>query len=126
VRRSLKNVAAGKRWPACGTRDGSSDCFVKIAPVVAAYAGTPEMLDRVADVVRITQNNRITVAYAQAAARVLERIILDGVSGAEAVRSTIDSLYEDRRTDGAAQIAEEMESTSQLAGNLRARVLATD
>ena len=55
-------VASGKSWPDCGTRDGSSDCIVKIVPVVAAFAGRPELLDRVAEVVRITQNNATTVA----------------------------------------------------------------
>lgn len=111
----LRNVAAGRQWPACGTRDGSSDCFVKIAPVVAAYAGTPELLERVADVVRVTQNNRVTVAYAQAAARILENLVLRGTSGADAVHAAADALCNDACADGAAQIADELEAAAALA-----------
>ena len=52
----LGNVRSGRSWP----RTGTADCrptFVKIVPVVAAYAGTA-MLARVADVVRVTQTMR--------------------------------------------------------------------
>ena len=114
----LRNVTSGKSWPACGTRDGSSDCFVKIVPVVAAYAGSPEMLARVADVVRVTQNNRITVAYAQTAARVLEQLILDGSSsGMDAVRSVGHALCADHTAAGGAQISEELEATAAIASH---------
>ncbi len=111
----LANVRQGKRWPATGTRDGSSDCFVKIVPVVAAYAGTAELLERVADVVRVTQNNRITVAYAQAAARVLEQLIMKGMSGADAVQAATDALHADARADGAQQLGDELEAAAHLA-----------
>ena len=117
----LSNVRSGKAWPATGTRDGSSDCFVKIVPVVAAFAGKPELLDRVADVVRVTQNNRVTVAYAQAAARVLESLILHGAatSGAAAVRAAAQAMLSDASiaADGGQQIGEELEATAQLAAD---------
>ena len=114
----LRNVESGKGWPACGTRDGSSDCFVKIVPVVAAYAGCAEMLDRVAEVVRVTQNNRVTCAYAQAAARVLERLILDGsASGVDAVLAAAGALDADDSAAGGAQIADELEATAKLASS---------
>eukprot|EP00747_Dinoflagellata_sp_TGD_P183904 gnl/TRDRNA2_/TRDRNA2_39110_c0_seq2.p1 gnl/TRDRNA2_/TRDRNA2_39110_c0~~gnl/TRDRNA2_/TRDRNA2_39110_c0_seq2.p1 ORF type:complete len:422 (+),score=70.71 gnl/TRDRNA2_/TRDRNA2_39110_c0_seq2:75-1340(+) len=114
----LQNVKSGKRWPQTGTRDCSSDCFVKIVPVVAAYAGAPEMLDRVADVVKVTQNNNVTVAYASAAARVLEQIILYGHSGAEAVRGTAATMQRDRGGNGAAQIGGELEDIAELASSM--------
>lgn len=111
----LGNVRSGRSWPRTGTADCSSDCFVKIVPVVAAYAGTAEMLARVADVVRVTQNNRVTIAYAQAAARVLEEIILTGASGAAAVRAATAALEADTSADGAQQLSEELEAASELA-----------
>ena len=113
----LRNVKGGKSWPAAGTRDGSSDCFVKIVPIVAAYAGSPQMLERVADVVRVTQNNDLTVAYAQAAARVLERLILQGSSGVDAVRTVAEELYTDSAAMGGAQISEELEQLAHLASS---------
>lgn len=111
----LENVRRGKAWPATGTRDGSSDCFVKIIPVVAAYAGTAELLERVSDVVRVTQNNRMTVCYAQAAARILESLILHGASGGDAVRTVAAALHADANADGAQQLGEELEAMSELA-----------
>lgn len=108
----LRSVAAGK--PNAPSRDGSSDCFVKTVPVAAAFAGQKDMLDRVADVVRITQNNATTVAYAQVAALVLERIILEGASGAEAVKATARALG--KRGEGF--IGEELEEAAALAAEL--------
>lgn len=91
--------------------------------MVAAYAGTTEMLERVSEVVRVTQNNRVTCAYAQAAARVLERLILDGAhsSGADAVLAAADALDADDTGNGEAQIADELAATAKLASSTSAR-----
>lgn len=45
------------------------DGVTKLAPLVALYAGRPEMLEKVEKVVRVTQNNDICVAGTLAAAR---------------------------------------------------------
>lgn len=110
----LQNVSAGRGWPRCGTRDGSSDCFVKIVPVVALYAGREDMLEHVEDVVRVTQNNSTTVAYAVAAARILERIILEGSCGEEAIRHAIAAMRRLRWQHDAGTVARQMESTMQF------------
>ena len=49
--------------------DGQIDGVTKVAPLVALYAGRPEMLQKVEDVVRVTQNDDISVAMALVAAR---------------------------------------------------------
>ncbi|CAD7950397.1 unnamed protein product [Amoebophrya sp. A25] len=91
--RFLRNVLiARKKFPECGSNDGSSDCFIRAVPVVARYAGDPSMLDRVSEVVRVTQNNALTVACACAAARILEQIILHGCSGNEAVKRCAEAI----------------------------------
>lgn len=92
----LRNVKRGAPYPDCGANDGSSDCFVKVVPVVALYAGDPQLLERVAQVCRMTQNNQHAVAFACAAARILETIILDGVSGTEAVSHAVSGLLQSR------------------------------
>merc|ERR1712232_541658 len=74
----LKNINRGKHWPHCGTNDAQADCFVRIVPVVALYAGRPELLERVEQAVRVTQDNSPSVAVAQAFARLLETIIISG------------------------------------------------
>eukprot|EP00392_Amoebophrya_sp_AT5.2_P017830 g18251.t1 len=101
--RFLRNVlSSGKGYPECGSNDGSSDCFIRIVPVVARFAGVREKFlscedsrflggelsleSEVEKVVRLTQNNSLTVAYACAAARILEQIILHGCRGGEAVQ----------------------------------------
>ncbi|CAD7966733.1 unnamed protein product [Amoebophrya sp. A120] len=89
----LRNVTIlGKKFPTCGSNDGSSDCFIRAVPVVALHAGREDMLEQVAAVVRITQNNALTVAYACAAARILEQIILFGSTGNQAVKHCADAL----------------------------------
>lgn len=45
------------------------DGIAKLAPIVAFYAGKPEMLEKVEAAVRVTQNNDACVAETLAAAR---------------------------------------------------------
>lgn len=49
--------------------DNQMDGITKLAPVVALYAGRPEMLERVEDAIRVTQNNDMCVAVTLVAAR---------------------------------------------------------
>lgn len=45
--------------------------MAKLAPIVACYAGKPEMLQRVEEATRVTQNNDMCVAVTLAAARLV-------------------------------------------------------
>lgn len=114
IDRFLRNVARGVPYPDCGSNDGSSDCFVKVVPVVALYAGHPQLLERVTEVCRMTQNNQHAVAFACAAARILEGIILEGVCGAEAVSIAVGRLQQSRNSRIDKQIASEILRTMQL------------
>ena len=49
--------------------DCQIDGIAKMAPVVAFYAGKPEMLEKVEEAIRVTQNNDTCVAETLAAAR---------------------------------------------------------
>uniref|UniRef100_A0A8C2EFL2 Selenoprotein J n=1 Tax=Cyprinus carpio TaxID=7962 RepID=A0A8C2EFL2_CYPCA len=73
----IKNVDACKAETGCET-DNQIDGVAKLAPIVACYAGKPEMLERVEEATRVTQNNDICVAVTLAAARFLEHFILNG------------------------------------------------
>lgn len=73
----LKNVDAGKAETGCET-DCQIDGITKLAPIVAFYAGKPEMLKKVEDAIRVTQNYDPCVAETLAAARILEHFILHG------------------------------------------------
>ncbi|KAG5286307.1 hypothetical protein AALO_G00013390 [Alosa alosa] len=71
----IKNVDAGKENTGC-EEDNQIDGIAKLAPIVALYAGKPDMLEKVEDAVRVTQNNDLCVAETLAAARFLEHFIL--------------------------------------------------
>lgn len=49
--------------------DCQMDGVTKLAPVVAMYAGRPEMLEKVELAMRVTQNNDMCAAVTLAAAR---------------------------------------------------------
>jgi len=74
----LRQLTKGHcHWPACGDPDDAqADCFLRIIPVVCAYAGQPELNTRIDEAVRVTQNNNTSVAFAQMAAAILEACIL--------------------------------------------------
>jgi hypothetical protein len=96
----LKNMKKGKRFPYCGTGDAQADCFVRVVPVVALYAGHPEMLDKVEEVVRVTQDNPPSIAVGKAFARILEAIIIHGMDGFEAINGAIEEFsHSDKRAD---------------------------
>ncbi|KXZ45083.1 hypothetical protein GPECTOR_59g692 [Gonium pectorale] len=69
----------GHGWPECGDpRDTQANNFVKVVPLVARFAGLPELEAAVDAAVRAQQNNDEAVAYAMAAALVLERVVQSG------------------------------------------------
>lgn len=49
--------------------DEQIDCVLRMVPVCALYAGHPEMLSRVEEVLRVTQSNDLPVTIGLAAAR---------------------------------------------------------
>lgn len=73
----IRNVDSGKESTGCEV-DNQMDGVTKLAPAVALYAGRPEMLERVEEVMRVTQDNDACVAFTLAAARFLEHYILNG------------------------------------------------
>lgn len=74
----VAHVARGEHWPRCGANDDQANAIAHMVPVVARFAGADELLDHVAAVVRVTQNTDRAVAFALAAARILEHAILHG------------------------------------------------
>ncbi|KAK1878892.1 Crystallin J1C [Dissostichus eleginoides] len=91
----LKNVDAGKEETGC-ENDCQIDGIAKLAPVVAFYAGKPEMLEKVEQAVRVTQNNDDCVAETLAAARILEHFILNGPDP-KALDSVLAQLSDPKR-----------------------------
>ncbi|KAI4807001.1 hypothetical protein KUCAC02_017781 [Chaenocephalus aceratus] len=95
----IRNVDAGKEETGCDV-DCQMDGVTKLAPVVAMYAGRPEMLEKVEKAIRVTQNNDMCVAVTLAAASAYPPVLPDAFQGAlhgvlklnqldEAVRDTM-------------------------------------
>ena len=66
--------------------------MVRTIPLVTAYAGAPDLAERVEDGLRVTQNDPRAVAWGGAAARILERVVCSGVPPSEAARAEASQL----------------------------------
>ncbi|KAL4447697.1 hypothetical protein ABPG75_004916 [Micractinium tetrahymenae] len=75
----------GARFPAAAADDSQAHAIVKVPVVVARYGGTPQLAERVEAAVRSQQNNDTAVAMGQAAAAILERVVVQGSTVGEAV-----------------------------------------
>lgn len=91
----LKNVDAGKEETGCET-DLQIDGIAKLAPIVAFYAGKADMLEKVEEAIRVTQNNDACVAITLAAARFLEHFILNGADP-KVLDSVVNQLNDPNR-----------------------------
>ncbi|XP_064869858.1 selenoprotein J [Oncorhynchus nerka] len=95
IKSFMKNMDAGKEETGCET-DFQPDGIAKLAPIVALYAGKTDMLEKVEEAVRVTQNNDACVAETLAAARILEHFILNGPDE-KVLDSVLDQLTDPNR-----------------------------
>ena len=58
-----------------GPEDSQMPALTKVAPLVARYAGSPELYEHLESAVRMTNNSDLAVAYAVGLARALEGIV---------------------------------------------------
>jgi hypothetical protein len=77
----------GMQPPASGADDFQANCVARLAPLVAAFAGNPRLMELVEMATRVTQNTDAAVAWACSGAAVLEGIIL-GKSALQSVKDT--------------------------------------
>jgi len=87
----VENVDKGKVYPETGSEDEQIDAVVKIIPIVALLAGSHDLIQKVEDVIRITQDSDISVGFGLAGAMILESIML-GNPPLDAVKSCIQTL----------------------------------
>lgn len=95
IRDFLKNLEAKMPEPGSET-DQQIDCVLRIIPVAALYAGHPDMLTNVEEVVRLTQNNDVAVTFGMMVARLLEIYILNGPNP-NAIDKLIEELDDPKR-----------------------------
>ncbi|XP_063424503.1 crystallin J1A-like [Mytilus trossulus] len=97
VKAFLKKFEQGLEDTGCD-KDEQMDCVLRIVPVVALYAGRPDMLEKAESVIRVTQNSDTSVAVGLAAARILEQYILYGEKE-DVVECVIEELNNPNRTN---------------------------
>lgn len=95
IKAFMRNMDAGKEETGCDV-DCQMDGVTKLAPLVAMFAGRPEMLYKVEKAMRVTQNNDMCVAGTLAAARFLEHFILNGPDP-NVVNVVLDQLKDPKR-----------------------------
>jgi len=76
-----------------------ANALAHAVPVVALYAGNAKLLDYVATATRVIQNNTQAVAFAQAGARLLEKLIVSDIGSREAVQQVIVELRDPKRVN---------------------------
>ena len=95
VKGLLQNVAEGKTaFGVCGSADEQVDGVAKVAPLVAALAGTvspSELAAQVARAVRVVQNTDVAAENAAAAARILELVLVGDATAASADADDADA-----------------------------------
>jgi len=106
----IKNIKEGKQWPNCGADDSQADGLTKIGVITAAYYGNAELLTKVNEATRITQNNDKAAAMALAGARILEGVIL-GKKPSEAVKETAHKLKQENPEDALAKHIDNLVAT---------------
>ncbi|PVD22152.1 hypothetical protein C0Q70_17957 [Pomacea canaliculata] len=97
IKHFLSNMEAGKEESGSES-DEQIDCVLRMVPVCALYAGHPEMLSRVEEVLRVTQSNDLPVTIGLAAARILEQFILHGPN-TNALNAVLSDLSNSRRNN---------------------------
>uniref|UniRef100_A0A8C4STQ8 Selenoprotein J n=1 Tax=Erpetoichthys calabaricus TaxID=27687 RepID=A0A8C4STQ8_ERPCA len=75
----LKNYENKKKETGCDI-DRQIDGISKLAPIVAMYAGKPELLEKVEQATRVTQNDDVCVSLTLAGARRKRKIKKDNLS----------------------------------------------
>ncbi|XP_013382274.1 crystallin J1A-like [Lingula anatina] len=87
IKEFIKNYQEGKEKTG-KEKDAQADGHSKVAPIVALYAGRPELRTMVEEIVRVTQDDNTPVEYAIAGALLLEEYILNG-GGSSAVEKLL-------------------------------------
>eukprot|EP00746_Dinoflagellata_sp_MGD_P037201 gnl/MRDRNA2_/MRDRNA2_189313_c0_seq1.p1 gnl/MRDRNA2_/MRDRNA2_189313_c0~~gnl/MRDRNA2_/MRDRNA2_189313_c0_seq1.p1 ORF type:complete len:272 (-),score=62.49 gnl/MRDRNA2_/MRDRNA2_189313_c0_seq1:367-1182(-) len=97
-----------ERFPNCGSDDKQIDCACKVAPLVALYAGDPQMYSHVEAAIRVTQNMDEAVGYGSAMAAILEPLVLGKAAD---VQQALDIALKEPKSSVAAESLRPLLST---------------
>jgi len=92
----LANMKAGRKQTGSDS-DDQIDCAIRIIPLVALYAGLPDMLEKCEAALRVLQESDLAIVCGLAAARVLEQYILHGSHTDHVLDTLVDTLTDAQR-----------------------------
>eukprot|EP00959_Pyramimonas_sp_CCMP1952_P363869 7619693-Pyramimonas_sp.AAC.1 len=58
-------MESGRNWPHCGVNDDQAHALVKVPSVVARYAGSPLLAEKMEQAIRVHQDGRTAVSPAR-------------------------------------------------------------
>lgn len=94
----VESRAEGKPWAECAADDFQANGITKVPIIVARYAGSPDLLQRVDEMVRILQSNSLSMESSRLYAIVLDLVLRNNIDPASALNrataSTTLSPYE--------------------------------
>lgn len=82
----VKNRDEGKAWADCSFEDNQAQGIIKMPLAVARYAGSPELIPRVREMVRVLQKSPESEDASSVLAVILERALLTGESAQASIR----------------------------------------
>jgi len=91
----LANMKSGTKPPGSDS-DDQIDCAIRMIPLVALFAGHPDLLSKAEAAIRVLQESDMSVACGLAAVRVLEQYILNG-NPENVFEKTMDELRDPQR-----------------------------
>lgn len=100
----VANYEAGLRYPHVGANDTQANALVHMVPLVAMLADADllGMLEKVEELIRVTQNTDQAAAFGLAGARIL-RSVIRGATLLDAVRSCAEELQSSERVHAKAE-----------------------
>lgn len=94
---NMKKPDGAGKWPNCGADDDQAHIYMKVIPIVSRFAGSPQLVDKLTQAIRVHQNNEKAIAFGIVAGRLLEAIIL-GAPLDEALETVQLNVAEDLAT----------------------------
>ena len=85
------------KWPECGADDDQAHIYMKIVPVTCRYAGSPELVEKITEAIKVHQNNQKAIAFGITSARILEAVLL-GAPLQEALATVETNLGDDLKS----------------------------
>lgn len=119
----IANRDEGKPWTECAVVDSQANGISKIAILVSRYAGSVELVTKIATLVHLFQDSKLSVSSSILLGKLLEHIVLTGEKPKDALHNLkLESSYENNLIQfitSDQKIQESMSFMDQLSNELK-------